>query len=185
MDWGCATMRYVIYLLAVAGVICGTFAPGFRTLVYPIHYYSIIAREAPLAQVNPLLVASVARVESHFREDDISHAGAVGLMQVMPATASWISGKLGQPQPSMADLAKPTVNIRLGSWYLHYLLQLFHGNLPEAIAAYNAGPTRVQGWLNRGSWSGDAVSAENIPVLETRHFVERVLYTYQVFNRFY
>lgn len=178
-------MRVWAALILLVAVIWATFLPGFRFLVYPIYYYPIIQREATLVKVNPLLVASVVRVESHFREDDVSHAGAIGLMQLMPNTAVWIAQRIGQPSPTASDLAQPALNVRLGSWYVSYLLQMFHGNLSESVAAYNAGPNRVQRWLKTGAWSGSEVTIEDIPVRETRHFVARVLYTYHVFSRFY
>ncbi|KUO97189.1 hypothetical protein ATW55_12140 [Ferroacidibacillus organovorans] len=169
----------------LAGLIDLVFQPTFLQFVYPISYQPIIEREATLAKVDPNLVAAITRVESHFREDDISHAGAVGLMQLLPGTASWIAVQIGMPRPTALQLAQPSINIRLGSWYISYLLKMFHGRLPEAIAAYNAGPNRVSGWLQSNVWSGDEVSIEDIPVLETRHFVARVLYTYRLFHQLY
>lgn len=177
--------RVLLTVAALAGVVLMTFLPPFWRTVYPIYYYPAIQNGARAARVDPLLVAALARVESHFREDDVSHAGAVGLMQLMPKTAVWLSGRLGWPKPSVAQLADPLVNVRLGSQYIAYLLQMFHYHLPEAIAAYNAGPNRVAAWLASGTWSGDEVTIEDIPVQETRHFVARVLYTYQMFHRFY
>lgn len=178
-------VRAVISAILLALLIVVLFTPGFWQNVYPIRYLPVIRKEAAKAGISPMLVAALVRVESHFREDDVSHAGAIGLMQLMPATASWVAKQIHQPVTSANDLSEPMLNIRLGSWYMAYLLRRFHGRLPEAIAAYNAGPTRVQRWLARGTWSGTEVALEDIPVRETRHFVARVLYTYQVFNRFY
>lgn len=203
-------------LLAVCGlvaVITLMFSTAFWRQIYPIFYYPIIQTEATQMNVNPLLIAAVVRVESHFREDDISHAGAIGLMQLMPDTAIWIARKIGQPLPGVSAtsagisgasggnviaaltpaqskaiilaLSDPQINVRLGSWYVAYLLRMFHGDLPEAVAAYNAGPNRVQGWLKQGVWSGDEVTGDDIPVRETRHFLARVMYTYGMFERHY
>lgn len=179
---GFKSLLSLVLLIVLIGVL---FTPAFWRNVYPIRYYPTIEREALISHVNPQLVAAVIRVESHFREDDVSHAGAIGLMQLMPDTATWIAKRTQMPDVTTLDLAQPTVNIRLGSWYLAYLLRHFNGNLPEAIAAYNAGPNRVRAWLESGVWNGTLVASENIPVRETRHFVERVLYTFQIFSRFY
>lgn len=202
-------------LLAVCGLVAVVllmFSNSFWRQIYPIYYYPIIQSEAKQMKVSPLLIASLVRVESHFREDDVSHAGAIGLMQLMPDTAIWIARKIGQPLPGVLGtgagvatgaatvagtldpaqtkaiaeaLSDPRINIRLGSWYMAYLLRLFHGDLPEAVAAYNAGPNRVQGWLRQGVWSGDQVTGDDIPVRETRHFLARVMYTYGMFVRHY
>ena len=180
-----AGARAAISILLLAFAVGGTFVPAFWRFVYPIHYYGAIRQGARAAAVDPLLVAAVARVESHFREDDISHAGAVGLMQLMPNTAVWLSGQIGLKLRNAEELARPDINVRLGSLYLAYLLRIFRGHLPEAVAAYNAGPGRVQHWLADGVWSGDEVAVEDIPIRETRHFVARVLYTYRIFRRFY
>ncbi len=180
-----ARWRVVLSVVLLAGLMDLVFRPDFLQFVYPIYYQPIIEHEATAANVDPMLVAAITRVESHFREDDISHAGAVGLMQLLPGTASWIAVQIGMPQPTAIQLAQPSINIRLGTWYISYLLKMFHGRLPEAIAAYNAGPNRVSGWLQSNVWSGDEVSIEDIPVLETRHFVARVLYTYRLFHQLY
>jgi len=183
-------------LLAVCGLVAVVvlmFSHAYWRTIYPIYYYPIIRAQASQMGVNPLLIASLVRVESHFREGDVSHAGAIGLMQLMPGTALWIARKIGQPLPSGATqsdaiavaLADPQINIRLGSWYMAYLLRMFNGDLPEAVAAYNAGPNRVQGWLRQGIWSGDQVTGEDIPVRETRHFLARVMYTLGMFERHY
>lgn len=178
-------MRSLVAAILLVCVMGMTYIPSFWTLVYPIYYYPVIQREARTVHVDPFLVASLVRVESHFREDDISHAGAIGLMQLMPDTASWIAQRIGMKRYSRADLATPSVNVRLGSWYVMYLIRTFHGNLPEAVAAYNAGPNRVRRWLRNGTWSGEEMTINDIPVRETRHFVARVLYTFETFTRFY
>jgi len=162
--------------------------------MYPIGYQSAIQQAASLSDVDPLLVASVIRVESKFQKEDVSHAGAIGLMQLMPQTAVWVadqmvktgeSGRYGITVHSTSDLSVPTTNIRLGSWYMQYLFAQFDGNQIAAIAAYNAGPKRVQQWLTNGTWNGGLKTISNIPVGETRHFVDRVFYNYDLYKRIY
>src|SRR5690606_17081182 len=118
---------------------------------------------------------AIARQESAFREDARSPVGAMGLMQLMPATAREMAKRSGmsfQPQ----DLLKPEKNIALGSRYLNELLNQFNGNRILAAAAYNAGPSRVKRWLSKD----DAklpydVWIETIPFQETRGCVQNVL----------
>ncbi|MBX5435743.1 MAG: lytic transglycosylase domain-containing protein [Alicyclobacillaceae bacterium] len=175
--------------------------------MYPIQYQPTIQAAARESDVDPLLIASVIRVESKFRRRDVSHAGAVGLMQLMPDTARWVAQKMTASQVAgptggygswpadvdirsvargdMAPLSYPDVNILLGCWYIHYLMDRFAGNQVAAIAAYNAGPKRVQTWLHRGVWNGQLTSIGDIPVGETRHFVDRVFYNYALYQRIY
>lgn len=162
--------------------------------MYPIGYQTDIQQAAKAAKVDPLLVASVIRVESKFDTMDVSHAGAIGLMQLMPGTAQWIAQQMQQEgqayNPALitgntADLSVPAINIRVGSWYIHYLIHQFNGNVVEAIAAYNAGPKRVQVWLEDKTWNGQLATITSIPVGETRHFVDRVFYNYDLYQRIY
>jgi soluble lytic murein transglycosylase len=132
----------------------------------------------PPPGVEPALVLGLMRQESSFDPGVVSGAGAVGLMQLMPATARQIAGG-GQ---SAADLKNPGDNMRLGVAYFENLLQEFGGVRPYAIAAYNAGPHRARAWIAaNGDPGGDAASPamidwiEQIPFAETRNYVQRVL----------
>ncbi len=185
------TLTSAILLILVIGLITSN---QFWRWMYPIGYQSDIQQAAKEAKVDPLLVASVIRVESKFDPTDVSDAGAIGLMQLMPGTAQWIAQQMQQEgqayNPALlsgntADLSVPGINIRVGSWYIHYLIQQFHGNVVEAVAGYNAGPRRVQVWLNDKVWNGQLGTITNIPVGETRHFVDRVFYNYNLYERIY
>ena len=181
--------------------------PFWRTM-YPIRYQQTIQQAADDADVNPLLIASVIRTESKFHTQDVSHAGAIGLMQLMPDTAQWMANRLeagqspigiGQspalspsgspnaiaPQSTKRDLSEPTFNILLGTWYIRYLISQFHGNQVAAIAAYNAGPQRVKLWIQSGIWNGQLETITAIPVGETRHFVDRVFYNLTLYTKIY
>ncbi len=142
---------------------------------FPLAYQKQLAQAAKTTSINPLFLYAIARQESAFREDARSPVGAVGLMQLMPATAREMAKRSGmafQPQ----DLLKPEKNIALGSRYLNELLHQFQGNRILAAAAYNAGPSRVKRWLSKD----DAklpydVWIETIPFQETRGYVQNVL----------
>lgn len=146
----------------------------------PLPYAGTIRTAAARFSVDPYLVAAVVRVESGFRPDARSVRGAVGLMQLMPPTAAWIAGKTGV----RGSLTDPDVNLTLGVWYLHYLLQHYHGNLKLALAAYNSGPDRVDRWLAAGRIRPD-VAVDTIPYAETRLFVGRVLWYYRAYRVVY
>lgn len=186
--------RVVVSLVLLVAVFTLISSNSFWRWMYPIHYQQNIQQAARSAHVDPLLVAAVIRTESKFQTHDVSHAGAIGLMQLMPETASWVAVKMqNEHAPASAivgngshqSLAVPAVNIALGSWYIHYLIRTFHGNQVVAIAAYNAGPKRVQEWLTDGAWDGQLPTITQIPVGETRHFVDRVFYNYTLYQRIY
>lgn len=195
--------RIIVSLVLLAAVVGLIMSNTFWRWMYPIGFESAIQQSAKQNQLDPLLVASVIRVESQFHQDDVSHAGAIGLMQLMPDTAQWIAGQMqqqgvpirtqvpgtsnrtSQHPATGVPFAEPELNIQLGTWYIHYLTQQFGGNVVAAIAAYNGGPQRVKDWLADGTWDGRLVDITEIPVGETRHFVDRVFYNYSLYRRIY
>lgn len=135
---------------------------------YPRPYRDIVAKEElPLS-----LVYAVIRAESGFREDAKSRAGAVGLMQLKPATAEFICEKEGIDFFS-DKLSSAEYNIRLGCGYLRYLFGKFKDER-TALAAYNAGEGTVREWLTREEFSRDGVTLDVIPYEETRVYVKKV-----------
>ncbi len=99
-----------------------------------------IVREAELNDVDPLLIVAVIQVESAFNTNAVSPVGALGLMQVMPATGRWLAERRGAPLKRTSHLFDSELNIELGTTYLSELIARF-GRVDEALAAYNAGPT--------------------------------------------
>ena len=141
----------------------------------PLRHEDIIRQQAADKGLDPSLIAGVIYVESRFR-DQTSHAGAKGLMQILPSTADYIARKSGGTAFEQGDLATPQINIAYGSWYLRYLLQHYHGNELLALAAYNAGEGKVDEWYREASARGeDFEVATHIPFPETRSYVGSVL----------
>src|SRR3954468_8413340 len=141
----------------------------------PLRHEDIIRQQAADKRVDPALIAAVIYTESHFR-DQTSHAGAKGLMQLMPSSADYIARKSGGTRFERADLATPQINISYGTWYLRYLLTKYHGNTILSLAAYNAGETVVDQWRRQASERGERFTvADHIPFSETRDYVGRVL----------
>jgi Transglycosylase SLT domain len=125
-------------------------------------YGKLIRQAARRHQVDGLLVAAVMQTESSFRPGAVSAVGAVGLMQIMPATAELFR---------VEAYSDPAANIDLGARYLGFLVHLFDGNIDLALAAYNAGP-------------GSVLRFNGIPPFgETRHFVEQVLERYVQYHQ--
>lgn len=153
--------------------------------LYPLRYEETLRREAVRHGVDPLLVAAIARVESHFNPSAVSSQGAIGVMQVMPSTGAWVAEKIRLSNWREERLYDPQTNIRVGTWYLSYLLDKFNGRVPPAIAAYNGGSTNVQKWLSTGTWDGTATKSRRIPFPETRRYVEKVMRAYEWYRRAY
>lgn len=119
-------------------------------------------------------VYGLIRQESRFIADVKSHAGAMGLMQVMPATASWVAKQLGMHDYRTSLAIEINTNLKLGSYYLKHVLTSFDNQPLLASAAYNAGPGRARRWRDTKALEG-AVYAETIPFGETRDYVKKVL----------
>ena len=146
-----------------------------QEVTLPLRHDDIIRQQAADKGLDPALIAGVIFAESHFR-DQTSHAGAKGLMQLMPETADYIAQKSGGTAFVQGDLATPQVNIGYGSWYLRYLLDHYEGREVLALAAYNAGEGTVDEWVADGRRARRAFrAAAHIPFPETRAYVQKVL----------
>lgn len=151
------------------------------SLRFPTPNQSLFLRYAEDRDVDPGLLYALARQESALYSGAMSPVGAVGLMQLMPATAAHTAQKIGDPAPTIGQLVNPEVNVRLGSAYIKSLLDQYSGNRILAAAAYNAGPGRVRKWLAQSDNMPADLWVENIPFKETRNYVQNVM----VFNAIY
>jgi soluble lytic murein transglycosylase len=151
---------------------------SLEEVTLPLQHEDIIRQQAAEKDVPADLIAAVIYTESRFR-DQTSHAGARGLMQITPATAKVIEGLSGGQTFKFDDLSNPDINIRYGTFYLHYLIQKFGDNDIAALAAYNAGETNV------AAWGGSSLSLDDIPFPETRDYVENVLEKRDAYARHY
>jgi soluble lytic murein transglycosylase len=176
-------------VLAVAVIGAIVMAPwadkAVQELALPLRHEDVIRQQAADKHLDPSLIAGVIYVESHFR-DQTSHAGAKGLMQLMPETADYIARKSGGTKFEQGDLARPQINISYGSWYLRYLLQKYHGSETLALAAYNAGEGKVDEWWSAAASRGEDFDvARHIPFPETRDYVTSVLDARQQYRKQY
>jgi soluble lytic murein transglycosylase len=154
------------------------FQRTLEEVTLPLQHEDIIRQQAAQKDVPPDLIAAVIYTESRFR-DQTSHAGARGLMQITPSTAKVIESLSGGQTFKFSDLSNPDINIRYGTFYLHYLIQKFGDNDVAALAAYNAGETNVV------AWGGSSLSVDDIPFPETRDYVENVLEKRDEYARHY
>ncbi|HZG36547.1 MAG TPA: lytic transglycosylase domain-containing protein [Gaiellaceae bacterium] len=162
-------------LAAVGAVVLETQPRWYERARYPLRYEHLVRAHAQNYRLEPQLVAAVIYQESKFDADAVSRSGAVGLMQLLPATAQGIADRTGGSGWREADLLDPELNVRYGSWYLRHLLDKYDDET-LALAAYNAGQANVDSWRERGG---------GLRFAETRHYVERVQRLKEVYARAY
>ena len=168
-------LAFMTILLAFAVYFVSQIEPVKKNYIYPYRYQELVTLYAEANGVSPALVASVIMHESKFSNQAHSSRGAVGLMQLMPETAEWIAGQLGEEDFSLEKLREPEMNIRYGTWYLALLEREFDGNPILTLAAYNAGRGTVHEWMEERGWSANFNDISAIPYPETRLYVGRVL----------
>ncbi|MBR2570867.1 MAG: lytic transglycosylase domain-containing protein [Clostridia bacterium] len=154
---------------------------------YPLLYTESIDRWADEYQLEKARVAAVIYCESSFRPNETSRTGAVGLMQIMPNTGSWIAEKLGDDSYTESSLLDPDTNIRYGCWYLNYLEKRFGSDLATVTAAYHAGEGNVSKWLQDKAFSADGKKLTAIPESnpETQKYVSRIALALVAYRKLY
>ena len=151
-------------------------------LRYPLPYQNMFHQFAEDASIPSTWAYGIARSESLFMRDVRSSAGAIGLMQLMPATGKAVAREIRLPYSGIDTLTNPSSNIQLGTTYLSQMAERFGGNRVLATAAYNAGPHRVDQWLPQQGTVDARIWIENIPFNETRKYVRRVLAAEAIFH---
>jgi soluble lytic murein transglycosylase len=176
------TMWLVLLLAAFVGVATAaglmltgrTVVPVLSEKIFPIHYQQEIAQAAEDYGQDAYLVAAVVKAESGYDPEAGSGAGAVGLMQLMPATADWVVTEVdawkGDDHPVLTDA---TDSLELGTCYLAYLGEKYGDGTLLALAAYNAGPRNVEEWIEAAG-GRESFGLDDIQFPETRAYVERV-----------
>ncbi len=180
-----AVIITTIFLLIFAVVGYFVLSGYIEKQIYMLKHENIIEQMSSKYELDPYLVCAVIYSESKFDDDVVSSAGAVGLMQIMPATGEWIANKAGISEYSKSALTDPKMNIQLGCWYLNYLEKKFDGNTDLMVAAYNAGPQKVTTWLNDSTLSSDGKTLSSIPYKETENYVKRINSAYEKYKRIY
>ena len=151
---------------------------------YPMRYEAEIRAVAEEFSLDPAYVASVVLAESSFDAQAVSSAGAIGLMQVMPATGEWIAGKLDEAFDAQR-LYEPEVNLRYGCWYLRFLLDRYDGDMRTASTAYHQGQGRVDEWLQDPQYSQDGRTLTAISSAVTDTYVSRIMESYEHYKELY
>jgi len=154
-------------------------------ILYPFPRREMVIREAEEYGLDPFLVAALIRQESAWDRDIVSSAGAVGLMQVMPATGRQIARAVGPEGFTPASLETAEVNLHLGARFLRDMLDRFGPELPLVLSAYNAGPTRANRWSRFPEARDPLVLTERIPFTETRGYVKKVTRNLAIYRALY
>ena len=162
-----------------------TFYDDIYKLIYPVGYAEIINDKAnENSKISPYLLISIIRKESRFNQNAVSSAGALGLMQLMPDTASFISIKNGIKY-SRNDLFNPEKNINLGVNYYNYIKTNHHSSDLYALASYNGGHNAVSTWINKIDTNDPEEFVERIPYQETKDYIKQIYKNYWVYNSIY
>ncbi len=180
---GCVS---VVMLVAITGILIFIYNQYF----YPVKYENEIIEASREFGVDSYLIASVINAESRFDQNAVSSKGAVGLMQVLPTTAVWVVKKISNlnasdsydvkflsnlydPKTKSGELFDPKTNIRIGTYYLSYLINKFK-DLKVSLCAYNAGEGIVKEWLNNSKYSVDGKHIDFIPYEETKNYINKI-----------
>ena len=153
-------------------------------LCFPLAFHEYVARMASEFSISEGLIYAVIRAESAFFPTALSPAGAIGLMQLMPATAASVANR-GTGKFNADTLTSPKTNIRYGVKHLRDLLALYKGDRMLAVAAYNAGAGNVNRWRKTFGHLRRDEFIENIPFVETREYVKKVLSGAEIYDRLY
>ncbi|AIS52076.1 lytic transglycosylase catalytic [Thermoanaerobacter kivui] len=157
----------------------------FLKKIYPLKYKEYVVYYSSEYGIDPYLVFAVIKVESNFNPNAVSSKNAIGLMQILPETGSWVAKKIGIKNYKEDLLFDPKYNIQIGTWYLSYLLKTFDGNVQLAVAAYNGGSGNVDNWLKDKRFSKDGKKLHNVPFPETDRYIKKVLGVYNLYKILY
>ena len=172
-------------LLAAYLIWRGFISEALERRLYPLYYTDVVEASADEFGLPPELVYAVILSESSFDADAVSSAGAKGLMQLTDDTNEWVAWRLGE-ESEPSRIFEPGLNIRRGCYLLSYLYERF-GGWNEALAAYNAGVGRVDGWLDDLLYSSDqkTLIVDKLPIEETRSYIAKVLKSAEKYKKLY
>ena len=157
----------------------------FWKLAFPMPYREELERFARQNNLDPFLVAGLARQESEFNPKAVSVSSARGLTQIMPSTGRELSRHLRIRPYSTARLFQPQVNLQLGTYYLRSVVDSVDGRWEAALAAYNAGLSRAKDWSTWGEFREPAEFVETVPFTQTREYIQIVLRNADIYRQLY
>ncbi|MBE7039635.1 MAG: lytic transglycosylase domain-containing protein [Ruminococcaceae bacterium] len=165
--------RILVFILIIA--ISAGFLYSVMKAVFPLKHENYIEVYSCQYNIDPYLIMGIIKAESNFEHDAVSSKNASGLMQITKSTAEWIADELGINNfEYKRDIISPEINIKMGCFYMDYLLSMYSGREKCALAAYNAGFNNVDSWLLNDKWSKDGKTLDKIPFPETEKYVSKV-----------
>ena len=178
-------LRKIFWLLIILLAVVVGSRYVIKEKFFPYKYQEYVDMYSKENNLDPLFVLSVIKSESNFDDNAHSHKNAVGLMQITVETGEWAANEMGYTTFLKDDLYDEQYNIRMGCWYLRWLGDMFNNNRDLMVAAYNAGPTNVQNWLENKEYSSNGKELEYIPFGETKKYVDKVNTYYNVYEYLY
>lgn len=178
-------LRFLIVLLFVFMFVL-FFKPVTKTImkaIYPLRYENYIVKYSNEYNLDKYLVMAIIKAESNFIYD--AHSGyAKGLMQITPNTFEWIANKLSLDYGT-TDILNPETNIKMGCYYMRYLLDYFNQNEKLSICAYNAGMGNVNKWLKNPDYSKSGTTLDFIPFEETNKYYNKIKNSIDIYKKLY
>lgn len=174
-------LNKLMLMILIITLIFGAFFCVF-SINFPIKYKKNIILACEKYNLDESLVFSLINAESHFNSNKMSQKGAIGLMQIMPSTATFIAMELEYETFDANILFNAEINIEFGTFYINYLNTKFE-NYDVVICAYNAGETIVREWLNDERYSHDGKTLSDIPYVETKNYLEKIKQYQQVYKK--
>lgn len=176
-------VRFFLVLTLLIGLAALLYGDKiYYKYAYPIKYEDIIDRYAKENEVDKTLILAIIKTESGYDKDAVSSAGASGLMQMMEDAFDWTKFRMkDDSDTSYEEIFDPEISIKYGTYMLKLLLDEYD-RPEEAIAAYHAGRTRVNGWLLDEEYSKDGITLDKIPIKKTNHYVYKVMKAWDIYN---
>ena len=186
---GAAVLISIVLVLLLAALLLfwtRVWQPKKMRLIYPLLYREELLAASAEFEIDPCMLAALVYCESSYQADAVSHVGAIGLMQIMPETGQWLSGKVDlEGEYATERLYEPEVNLRLGCWYLDYLYDRYDGQWQEALTAYIAGQGQVDKWLKDPELSADGKHLDVIPGQDVKEYAAKVMRIHENYKTAY
>ena len=180
-----SVMVLVIIAIAVGmGLLFDLLCTQIEYRIYPRKFSEYVEVYSDRYEIPENVVYAMIKTESDFDSGAVSSAGAVGLMQLMPETFDWLGESIIGERLDRGMMYDPETNIRYGICLLYRLYNKY-GKWETAFAAYNAGETRVDGWLESDEYSDGDGNLRNIPLEETRNYVKKVSSAVKMYDKLY